>query len=549
MDQQVTTLRRRSRTCWATARCRPTRSGGSCWSVRASHAGPGRAVRPGLHRAAAARALAGRRRGPRARAASTCRRRTWPRSACAEADLDAPTASPACARWCAFETDARRALLDAGAAAGRRACTAGPGSPSPATSPAGGPRSTRCGGRRRRAAPVRPGRADARRRGTPLRRRHGGGPPMTDDRWTERLRASLRGDHPRRRRATSTTASGCCPRRSASALCARLRAGPADRRHRRRRPAAPARSRPRWPSLRGASPTSTDAGPGRPGAGRGRRRGPALPVPLGAFDELIDGVEMDVRRPPLRRPSTTWSLLPLRRRLGRPAVPGRLRQPPATRTAARYADAARHRAAADEHPARHPRGPAQRPGLPAAGGPRPLRRRAAARRGRPAGRRRRRAGRADPVRRRAGRGLVRRRAAPGPAARPAQRGLLHRPCPGIYRRLLTGSPPTRRWSSTSGCRCPGWQKAGVAVRALRGPAAMSDRVGGRRRRPRRHHRRAALRRRRARGHPARGPAAARRADLLVPARRARRRQRPARVPALLHGVPGAARPARRAATR
>ena len=51
-----------------------------------------------------------------------------------------------------------------------------------------------------------------------------------------------------------------------------------------------------------------------------------------------------------------------------------------------------------------------------------------------------------------------------------------------------------------------------------------------------------------RGHPGRRPPAARRTRLLLPARRADRRQRPARLPALLHRLPLVPRPDRRRTT-
>ena len=70
------------------------------------------------------------------------------------------------------------------------------------------------------------------------------------------------------------------------------------------------------------------------------------------------------------------------------------------------------------------------------------------------------------------------------------------------------------------------------------------RVVGRRRRPRRAHRRARLRRRRPRGHAAREAGAARRRDVLGRARRPLARQRPARLPALLHRLPWLPRPHR-----
>ena len=53
-----------------------------------------------------------------------------------------------------------------------------------------------------------------------------------------------------------------------------------------------------------------------------------FPVPLGAFDELVDGVEMDLGDVRHRRLRRTRRVLPVRGRLGRPAVPVDLRQQP-----------------------------------------------------------------------------------------------------------------------------------------------------------------------------------------------------------------------------
>ena len=94
---------------------------------------------------------------------------------------------------------------------------------------------------------------------------------------------------------------------------------------------------------------------------------------MGAFDELVDGVEMDVTG---REYDTFDDLVGYCRcvagAVGRLCL-GVFGSRPDPR-AAELRRRARHRAAADEHPARHPRGPDQRPGLPAAGGPRPVRR-------------------------------------------------------------------------------------------------------------------------------------------------------------------------------
>ena len=192
------------------------------------------------------------------------------------------------------------------------------------------------------------------------------------DRMTARYGAGLRhlrGRSPGPRPATSTTASGCCPPDKRAALCAVYALArriddigdgdlPTDGEGRRRSPRC-ARRLATWPAGHdGGDPVLVAV------ADAARR----FPIPLGAFEELVDGVaRLDVR-PAVRYADLRRAgrVLPVRRRLGRPAVPGRLRQPAtATRGAPRYADTLGHRAAADQHPARHPRGPAQRPGLPA----------------------------------------------------------------------------------------------------------------------------------------------------------------------------------------
>ncbi len=163
--------------------------------------------------------------------------------------------------------------------------------------------------------------------------------------------------------------------------------------------------------------------------------------------------------------------------------------------------------------------------------------------GRPAGT----TGRLPAARRGPRRGLVLPRPAAGAAPRPAQRRVV----PGHGRDLPPpprphpGRPGAR--STTGGCRSAAAEKVRVALTALgRGRAMSAARsvavVGGG---LAGHHRRAGVRRRGARGHPARVPGPARRADPLLPPRRPVGRQRPARVPALLHLLPRAARAARR----
>ena len=201
----------------------------------------------------------------------------------------------------------------------------------------------------RPVVPSRPRTASARRCAPGDRRRHDA---ATSQRPTARASGS-----PASRPATSRGASGCCPAPNA----------------------APCRPCTRWP---GASTTSATArlpaeqklaalakaprraatapdDPDDPVQVALAHAAPILPIPLDAFGELVDGCEMDVTRPYLRRPDRPRRLLPLRRRVDRPAVARRVR--PAL-CAARRRDAeparqhARRRAAADQHPARHPRG-------------------------------------------------------------------------------------------------------------------------------------------------------------------------------------------------
>ena len=224
-DQESRRVRARSTTCSPTARCRPTRSAGSCCAVfGVAHAPSRRRCRTGS--------------APRCRSSSTAR--TWPRTAARgrvylpledldrferapEPTSDAPRASPS----------RLRAPGRVRGRAGRRRCStrALPLLGAPARlGPARGRRlRRRRPGRRRRAAPRRLGRArrtstaagnatslaQARRRLT-VRLGDGvrGRAPLDD-----RVR-DLRGDHPDARPATSTTASACCRRPSGPALCA-----------------------------------------------------------------------------------------------------------------------------------------------------------------------------------------------------------------------------------------------------------------------------------------------------------------------------------------
>ena len=107
--------------------------------------GADRAVGLDLHRAAAHRALPGRRRGPRCAGASTCRPRTSRASACARRRPGArrTRTRPLRARARVRGARARSELLGRGRAADRRAARRARGSRSPRSSPAGARRSTR----------------------------------------------------------------------------------------------------------------------------------------------------------------------------------------------------------------------------------------------------------------------------------------------------------------------------------------------------------------------------------------------------------------------
>ncbi len=147
--------------------------------------------------------------------------------------------------------------------------------------------------------------------------------------------------------------------------------------------------------------------------------------------------------------------------------------------------------------------------------------------------------------------VVRARHGARTAARPAQRRV---PCSRW--RASTGacwsaSRPTReRGGAARACRCRaarrrGWRRAGCS-----GPARERGRAGDRaRRRPGRHHRGARLRRGGRAGDAAGGAPPARRSRLLVRPRGPGDGQRPARLPALLRGLPRAARAARQRAPR
>ena len=321
-------------------------------------------------------------------------------------------------------------------------------------------------------------------------------------------------------------------------------------RHRRRRSAARAEARgPRGDAAPGGASRALPRGPG-PRRARGHR--PALP-------RRPRRVRRTGRRlragpgghdvPDLGR---ARGVLPRRGRLHRPPLarrvqPARAAQRPEADRGAR--GQARPRAAADQHPPGRARGPAGRPRLPAAadaGRARVHAAPAARRNPRPAGRQ---ARRGPAVRGQARRIALRR----GPRAAAAARLALARLLRGAVRHLPRAARPDRRG--------PGGHLRRPRVRADldqaggRGPGARAPTRPGpadepraerarRRRRARGNQRCAAAVRAGLAGHARRGQAAARRTRDLLPARRAHGRQRPARVPALLHRLPRAARAAR-----
>ena len=132
----------------------------------------------------------------------------------------------------------------------------------------------------------------------------------------------------RARPRTSPTASGCCRRRSARPCRPSTRWPAAST------TSATATTRPtsRWPSSTRSAPTWRRCDP-TPGPCRPTRSSPPsptpstrYPIPLEAFDELIDGCELDVARHDLRHHRRPRRLLPAGRRHGRAPVARRLRR-------------------------------------------------------------------------------------------------------------------------------------------------------------------------------------------------------------------------------
>ena len=292
---------------------------------------------------------------------------------------------------------------------------------------------------------------------------------------------------------------------------------------------------------------------------RWRTRARASRCPLDALERADRGRAHGRDGTTLRDLRRAGRLLPPRRRRDRAAVPGDLRPARArrpTRRGRRAGRRPRRGAAADQHPARRPRGRARTAACTCpAEDLRALRaaRRSDARLRPPALRRRSSSGRREPER---ALGALSRWCASRPSApavvraRDALVPLLDRrsaacvlAMAGIYRRLLERiERRPERSRCADACRCRRARRRWVAARGLARGRRVSARrgVARRRRRAGRHRRGARLRRRGRRGDARRGAAAARRRGLLVRARRPADRQRPARVPALLHRLPGAA---------
>ena len=323
-------------------RARPAR-------LRRGDAGADRALRQRLHRPPARRALAGRGRGLPARARSTSRPRISRGSASSRPSSARRTRARRLRELLAFEVARARRLLDDGA-----------------------PLVGTLRGQARLA----------------VAGYVGGGLANAD----AIVAAGLR--RPRRAAAGGQGAPGRGRARGRSArgryATAGVRGVPADRARvglelLHRDAAAPARSGATRSSpstrSRGGSTTSPTATSPTTRSSRGSRRSAAssarldeaddlvlaavadaarrYPIPLDAFGDLVDGAEMDVRGHGVRDVRRARRLLPLRRRLDRPARARRVRVSDRAR-----ADAARRRprrrAPAREHPPRPQRGPARR---------------------------------------------------------------------------------------------------------------------------------------------------------------------------------------------
>ena len=226
-------------------------------------------------------------------AASTCRSTTWRRFGCAEDELlGTPLGGRRCGRLVAMEVARARALLAAGAPAGGDACRSAPGWPSPASRPAGWPRSTPSSGPSNDvlAAHCRPRKLGFARRALPAlvaaslerRRRH---------EHRSRLRL-VRDRHPAGGEELLLRHPAAAQAGAAGALGG-LRAGPAHRRHRRRRRRAGREARRPAARPQGHRPdrSAHDDDPVLVAVADAARR---YGLPMACFGEIIDGCEMDV---------------------------------------------------------------------------------------------------------------------------------------------------------------------------------------------------------------------------------------------------------------
>ncbi len=531
-DQEVTRYETWT-TCSGTAGCRPPRSAGSCSAVFGVDARPADSSSASPTAVCIALQLLehwqdvaeDRRAGPHLPA----RRRPRSRPGCAEA-------RPRRGRRVACAAQADR-LRDG---PGRRSCSTAVRSLVAPAARLGALRRRRLRRRRprggRRAAPTgagtswpgrpRPGAATS--PGTCARPGCSGacGDAGSAHRSPPRTRPAR--TSPGTRPATSTTASGCCRRRSAR-RCARSTPSPGGSTTSATATCPPGGKAAALAEVRDSLTRPPDAG--RPGArGRHRCRAP-LPDPAWRRSTSCStGVEMDVEMDTRAREYRTFDDLVgycrcVAGSVGRLCL-GVFGSPPgpAGGPVRRHP---RHRPAADQHPARHPRGPGQRPGLPA----RARSSAASASRSRWT---------AQGALRDPDGGLARligffaERARTWYADGLRLVPLLDRrsaacttAMAGIYRRLLddiAADPPSVYDQRLS---LSGWQKAGVAARALAGLAPSGpapevrrrERAGGRRRRRAGRHRGgAALRRRRVRGDPAGVAHPAGRARRIVPPR-------------------------------
>ena len=295
----------------------PTTSASACSSSSTSRTSPRTlAQRPGVPAARRSRSLRVR------RSRTVGARAPGPRSGASVALECRPGLAPARAR----------------APLSPRRCPCGRGSRWPASPPAASPRSTRSSGagfdvlaRRCRPTPLRFGSrlvgVLARSAARPAPSHAPGGCVAgrhTDVAAYDRVREPS----PGARRRTSPTASVCCGppsggrcRRCTPWLAASTTSATADRATE-RRSSAGSRKELRKEHRRARTSATT-----RCSSRSARCRRAATDCRWSAFDELIDGCEMDVHGTHYETIDDLVALLPPGRRLGRPAVAGRLRRP------------------------------------------------------------------------------------------------------------------------------------------------------------------------------------------------------------------------------